>query len=370
MNRTFTSLPDTLPYPPELRAELSSIHSKIVSHVSNCYNGTYKQRKQAINAMNTVSYHFVCKDRGWISGWDESFINDTSNNVDDDICKSVLGDLYLSDKIINWDINVVASVPTTNEHSEAVSDNTSSETILVKPTDKRDLYIQPPVVPRLDYKSVWMRKQLGDTVYAIYSSLPKVPTKQCEISCTTDISSMSDRNLLDLYPNVVIHTRSDIMYSDSKFKSYENIGIVFPIEGFSELQVLDNIIKYPHIYKLTRLVDGEFKSFYSSIELDGQLYRISDVWNDLPDSKVIPYKLDFVKEYIVRRYLLERDILHIEHKYPIFGSLDPFLTLFMPASEYVRYGYYDSLELAKRCVESRISYKRSRNPVIRRIENE
>ena len=76
-----------------------------------------------------------------------------------------------------------------------------------------------------------------------------------------------------------------------------------------------------------------------------------------------------MKEYVVRRYLLERDISNVQHRYPLWGSLDPFLTLFMPPDEYIKYGYTDIIDLARKCVESRVSYRKSRNPIVRRLSN-
>ena len=75
----------------------------------------------------------------------------------------------------------------------------------------------------------------------------------------------------------------------------------------------------------------------------------------------------WVKEYVIRRYLLEEEI-GISHSYKIAGSLDPFLTLFMPANKYIERGYPDVLEIVKQCVTSRIRYKQSRSPILRRIE--
>ena len=132
-------------------------------------------------------------------------------------------------------------------------------------------------------------------------------------------------------------------------------------------QVRDNIIQYPHFYKLKRFIKGEFVSFYSNIEIDGELYDTLEIWDSLPESKVIPRTSEFIKEYVVRRYLLERDILGIEHKYPMHGTLEPFLTLFSIPEDYCRFGYPDSAELAAKCVKSRISYKQSRNPIIRKV---
>ena len=64
-----------------------------------------------------------------------------------------------------------------------------------------------------------------------------------------------------------------------------------------------------------------------------------------------------------------KDVDKIKHRYPMYGTLDPYLTLFMPASDYASLGYLDATELAKKCVEARVSYKQSRNPVIRRLKN-
>ena len=103
------------------------------------------------------------------------------------------------------------------------------------------------------------------------------------------------------------------------------------------------------------------------MEIDGELRDTVEVWDSLEISKWIPKNVDFIKEYVVRKYLMDIEHKGATYKYPLFGTLDPFLTLFMPASEYTKRGY-DALELAKQCVLSRVSYKQSRSPVIRRIQ--
>ena len=179
---------------------------------------------------------------------------------------------------------------------------------------------------------------------------------------------MTDSELLNLFPTEFIRTRAECMYEEHPgIKCDSQLGLILPIKGYTEKQLRDNIIKYPHIFKLMKCVEGSFESFYSTIEIDGQLHKISEVWKNLPESKSIPYTKEFVKEYVVRRYLLERDIKHIDHKYKIFGSLDPFLTLFAPADFYVFAGYKKPVELAKSCVIARVNYKQSRNPVLRRL---
>ena len=207
--------------------------------------------------------------------------------------------------------------------------------------------------------------------YTIYPSIPKIPTKQNEISVTTEVSMIQDADLRRLYPNVLIRTRAACMYDQVPgIKLDPVLGLILPIAGYTEEQLVDNLVKYPHLFKLMKEVDGTLKSFYSTIEIDGTLKKVSDVWNDFPESKVIPYTKDFVKEYVVRRYLLERDIDGVEHRYKLYGTLDPYLTLFAPVENYLNLGYTDIIGIARACVNARVSYKRSRNPVLRRLADE
>lgn len=117
------------------------------------------------------------------------------------------------------------------------------------------------------------------------------------------------------------------------------------------------------------MVNGEIESFYSTIEINGEIHNILDIWDSLPDAKRMPKSSEYIKEYVARRYLLERDIKHIDHKYKMYGSLDPFLTLFTTSDMYKDFGYTDSLEIAKCCVRSRVNYKQTRNPIIRMVQN-
>ena len=251
-------------------------------------------------------------------------------------------------------------------HAEA--DNISHNII---PTSKEDLYIRPPSIPRFDISSPYLDKIINNTHYTIYRSLPEVPITQSQISVTTDIDRMTDMDLLRLYPNTFIRTRSATMYeSHSNMELDEDIGVIFPICNYTADQIKDNIIRYPHIFKLMRMIDNKIVSFYSNIEIDGVLYNTLEIWDTLPDSKYIPRNSEFIKEYVVRRYLLERDIDKIDHKYPIFGALDPFLTLFTTKEDYIRMGYRDTLNIARQCVISRVNYKQSRNPILRMVNNE
>lgn len=364
---SFTQIPVKLKYPVAVKSKLSSIHSCIISLVIPKYSGTFKERLKIVDILNSISYSVICNDT--ISfDWTDPSVLDKIEIIDSDICKSVIGDIYLNEKKILWDIepvvssNVSEAEPILQSKSSLISDEV--------PTPKEALYIRPPQVPRFDNSKVVVSGKIDDSYYVIRPSLPEVPSSQNEISATTDVSLFTSADLRRLYPNRFIPTRSPVLYERSPNMAFhEKLGVILPINGYSESQVIDNIIKYPHLFRLTKLVDNKVVSFYTTIELDGELYKLSEIWKSLPESNVIPYNTDFMKEYVVRRYLLERDVDNIEHKYPMVGTLDPFLTLFTTPADYVQFGYSNIDEIAEQCVKSRVSYKRSRNPVLRRLEN-
>ena len=124
------------------------------------------------------------------------------------------------------------------------------------------------------------------------------------------------------------------------------------------------------ILKLQRKVSDETESFYKNIEIKGYLHDTLKIWDCLPESKFLPKTKPFIREYVMRRYLLERDIGGIQHKYPVFGDIKPFITLFQHSDEYIKMGYSNTVDIAKRCVEARVAYKKSLNPVMRRLLDE
>ena len=128
---------------------------------------------------------------------------------------------------------------------------------------------------------------------------------------------------MNLYPKQLIHTRSAKMYERVDGLQYDDeLGVIIPVEGFTSDQVIDNIIQYPHLFKLRKLnQEGKPANFYTSIEIEGELLPIEEAWNSLPESQVIPRDSEFVKEYVVRRYLLEVSVGK-EHKYKLYGTLD------------------------------------------------
>lgn len=370
----FTNIPDRLRYPASVKGRLSTIHSSVITSVSETYTGGFKQRNKIVNLLNTLSYMIVNGD-SFPDNWTPADPFSNITLVDDDMCRSTLKDLYLMDKNIEWDIQPVDAETTSPKNIDSAPSlfpkiTVKADETVIAPTPKEDLYIRPPVIPQFDVNQIWAGGVVDGTRYAIYASQPTIPTKQNEISITTDVEKMTSADLRKLYPNRFIQTRSPSMYVELPGVPYhEQLGVILPIKGFTQKQLVDNLVKYPHIFRLGKIIDGTVSSFYTTIEIDGELHRVSDVWDTLPESKLIPHTADYIKEYVVRRYLLERDIKKMEHKYPMFGSLDPFLTLFTTPQDYVNLGYSNIEEMAIQCVKSRVEYKKTRNPVLRRLSN-
>lgn len=236
---------------------------------------------------------------------------------------------------------------------------------VVNATPKEDLFITIPKYPKVADISSSLPNN-------IRVSLPLVPSKQSEISATTDVNNMSEEDLLNLFPNTFIRTRSPLMYKPRQGITLDpDYGLLIPVEGFTDAQVRDSIIRYPHIFQLARqMEDGTFTSFYNEMEIDGELVNILKVWKYLPEAKIIDIdslnstseQIEFIKEYAIRRYILERDIAGVKHKFDVRGSLPEFMTLFMPASMYTKEGYGNPIDIAKKCVSARVSYLRTRNP--------
>jgi len=387
----FTDISEKHTIPAFAKAKASKMLPIIIEYGIKHYNNTKKMRDSLLRACNIILYCLIEQEpipHDWLTTDPLAKIPE----FDDDMLQKVLGSTYLSDKNVEWDLATVypdssptievqsisvtkpvtSAVPkvqaTTLVQPQSKPKSTKKARTAVAPTDKTDLYLQGPKVPQFDSKSIWMQGQVGPHKLVIYESLPKIPAKQSDISVTTDVTKMTDRELMKLYPNCFIRTRNEKMYEKIDGIEFDNqLGLLLPICTFTVAQIKDNIVKYPHLYKLVREINGQLVSFYSHIEIDGQLYKTLDIWDSLPESKIIPRQPEFIKEYVVRRYLLERDILGVNHKYPIFGSLDPYLTLFMPSDEYIEYGYPNTHEIVIQCLKSRVSFKQTRNPVIRRL---
>lgn len=392
MSILFSNIDERLKLPPNQRAKISSIHSDIIAYANDNHIVTRRLQRMLIDVINVVTYRFINGEH-MPDAW-------TSNNplvdyepIDDDDVADFLKPrkCYVDFTDVEWDIsdgpinapNILASQPSNpaNQLEKIVSSTSTTSYIKhpnstridrkndIKLTDKSDLYIQPPAIPTLDFSCPWATATIDGELWQIHPSLPRIPLKQSDISATTDVSNMTDSDIMKLYPNHFIRTRSNKLYEPIGGTSFHpQFGLIMPILDFEEQVLLQNIVEYPHIFQLRKMVDGSIVSFYDTVEIDQRLVPVHEAWNSLPELSRIPFQPDYVKEYVVRRYILERDILHIEHRYPMFGTLDPFLTLFMSADQYESLGY-NTLDIAKACVKSRVSYKQSRNPILRRIQS-
>lgn len=252
-----------------------------------------------------------------------------------------------------------------------------------------DIVLTTKPYQRFDTSRVW--KKVYDDCgrpMNMYATLPIIPKKQRDISVTTNVDRMSKSELLNLYPKTtpVKGFRSHPIFRQQYegFTTDSIFGFIPKIEGFTEEQVIDNIIKYPSLDSTTRLkirpktTNMKYpQPFYHDIEIDGELIDCKKITEQIceriPDiSRFIHAGAAYypiIWDYIVRRYLLERDILHMEHKYPMYGDLQPFASLCLSADEYVKRGYTNDIEeFAYNHVKSRIHYLESINPVITKYE--
>ena len=143
------------------------------------------------------------------------------------------------------------------------------------------------------------------------------------------------------------------------------LGLVLPIDGFTRKQIIENMVSYPFFHNPRRFVGEEIRSIYDDIEIDGELVRTVEIWDELPISKIVPKTKEFMREYVARRFYLERDVQNIEHHYKTLGTYLPFATLFTTPEEYKTLGYNDALDLAWKCVKHRIFYHQTASPVLR-----
>jgi len=386
--------------PKAYRAKLGNIHSDLIIYVNTHFRNTIKYKQRVVDALNLLTYCVLNNEVPPFDWTIDNPLGSVPSEYDRDEVLRALGDFALSVDSIEWDLAESGydiamepypehkeekavpkiSKPATKPAEPVVTPSSSLRSInpeapstkkLTIDTPKEDLYLAPPTYPRFDATKPWLSMEYEGEQFAIYTTLPEIPTRQREISVTTDVNRMTDSELLALFPTRTIETRPAVMYEGIPgfdYQDEEDLGIIYPIHGFTREEVIDNIIRYPHLHKKLkrRNEKGELRPIWVDVEIDGKLVPIDDVWEQLPDSKLVPRHRDIVREYMTRKYLLERD--HgIQHKYPMYGTLEEFLTLFMPASFYIERGYEDVVGIARQCVKSRVSFLQSRNPMLRRL---
>lgn len=373
--------------PTNVRSKIGIMCSKaseLVSSVTSNFTGSRLQKRRIVDIVNSQNTAICLGDT---FTYDESYLNEFHSIYSDDEMKKVLGPVYLSFDSVTWDIDISDDVVKSYSNDDSNESNGSKDNHLVRSiskkldsdntsmeygeynTSREDISFQFPKFPRFDPKQIWgLCEDDGGRVIPIYKSLPEIPEKQNQITITTEWETMTDSEFMRLYPDHTINTRRDEMYIKRPGYDYDDlVGFVPRISGFSRDQVIDNIIKYPQFNFMYRYVNGKRVSFMKHIEVDGKLLTIDEALNEVDDMKLLPDNKVFYWDYIVRRYLLERDNCLIDHKYPLLGYFHPFITLFTTPSIYKSRGYDDVLDMAKQCVRCRVLFYQSRNPLTRRL---
>ena len=378
-----------------------------ISYLFNICNGEGRSKRCAFYYSLCYVYHMYISNEFDIDIHDFDSIESLSKSIQHKQPND--WQLAVSDSIQNKEFSVydsidvddfleckeVYQIKSTSETTSERSNDDTGETSNINDVEVTyssdemvldDIVLTPKPYQRFDTSKVWKKVYDGcGRPMNMYATLPIIPKKQRDISVTTNVDRMSKSELLNLYPksNPVKGFRSHPIFRQQYevFTTDPIFGFIPQIEGFTEEQVIDNIIKYPSLDSTTRLkirpksVGTIYypQPFYHDIEIDGELIDCKKITEQIceriPDiDKFIHAGAAYypiIWDYIVRRYLLERDILHIEHKYPMYGDLQPFACLCLSADEYVKRGYTDDIEeFAYNHVKSRIHYLESINPVI------
>lgn len=249
------------------------------------------------------------------------------------------------------------------------SDTSNDNEFVQHNSTRADISLSFRVFPIRDIKNLWRpAKDLAGRSMMIYKTLPEIPSKQSEITITTEVDEMTDSDLLKLFPDHFIRPRRLEMYEKYEgFNYHDKLGYIPKISGFTEEQVIDNLIRYPIFAYMFRRVDGKRVVFNKYVEIDGELLTSQQAYEKVEDVRNLPNNIVFFWEYSVRRYLLERDHNTVKHKYPLEGSCESFTTLFMTPEEYRELGYEDSIDIARQCVQNRVKFWRTRNPLTKHM---
>lgn len=396
----FTEIPDIILnrtiVPNNYRSYLSKISeldAKLVEHIQNTGVSSYRDKLDATRKLNSIAYQVIVGDYVDIDPSDPKDY-DSIVAIDDSECQSILGNLFIKIGDIDWDVdrveplesrNVLAS-PIEGAHGfrQLFPDNSANQNYTEydvvdtassgdRESKDKDISFAFKKVPKLDPDKVWA---VGHDVYGrqvpIYVTLPEIPRVQNDITVTTDINKMSKQDLLNLFPTKRLRPRHEELYEKVLGFDWDPIlGYIPRILDFTKDQIIENLIKYPKFSLLFRTVGEQRVSFTNFIELDeGNIVPWNVAAEISPDMVALPKSKIFYRDYIVRRYLLERDILHMEHKYPMFGTFDPFMTLFTTMDEYAKLGYDDFESMARQCVVGRVKFFQTRNPLVRGLLDE
>lgn len=232
----------------------------------------------------------------------------------------------------------------------------------------RSVSFETPFMPNCDYSNITYKTSKGQSDFVIYGEAIK-PWNQSMIGMYTESSSFSDKEVLSLFPDIRLYTRGNEVYNKvDGFEFDEDLGVIIRISGYTDDQLRQNIVEFPHIFQFDRWVkwhgDEVTIPFWRHIELEGKMVKTTSVWgtDELPDTIGLPKTPIFMNEYVMRKYILE-ELDGVQHRYKMRGTLKPFLTLYAPPSYYKAKGY-DPLEVGRKCIEARKALCYTRNPII------
>lgn len=243
--------------------------------------------------------------------------------------------------------------------------------------DRSSTSLLTSTMPAIDCTQIYLKSlDLAGRPIDVYPTLPTIPTNQCEVSATTNIDTMIDMDFLKMFPNEVIRARHPMMYGTftdvvnvhgdpMEIEVDEVLGYIPVINGYTREQIIDNLIKYPQFTYWYRQEGRDRTPFTKYVEIDGELVPRMKWLRESrdPDLNNVPGNEYFIKDYMYRKYILDEEYGGIKHKYPPFGTYGPFMSLFMPKELYQKFGYKDVASIGRQCVQNRIDFFRSRNPL-------
>ena len=243
--------------------------------------------------------------------------------------------------------------------------------------DRSDISLLTSTMPAIDCTHIYLKSlDLAGRPINVYPTLPTIPTNQCEVSATTNIDTMIDMDFLKMFPDEVIRARHPMMYGTftdvvnvhgdpMEIEVDEVLGYIPVINGYTREQIIDNIIKYPQFTYWYRQEGRDRTPFTKYVEIDGELVPRMKWLRESkdPDLNNVPGNEYFIKDYMYRKYILDEEYGGIKHTYPPFGTYGPFMSLFMPKELYQKFGYNDVASIGRQCVQNRIDFFRSRNPL-------
>ena len=256
----FTSISEKFALPSKFKGQQSKLHGEFIEYVVKHFQNTRKYKQTVVDALNILTYCVIASEAPTFD-WKLSDPFNTIPEYDMDMIEEATSVYFLTMDAIDWDVSeaddsyhitdaqvIVPSAPTepqedvkiyTPSRAEIAPDTTPivppqiSRVIQEVPevstcttvlTPKEDLYIQPPKYPQFDFSKPWLSVQDKGDQLVIYTTIPEIPTKQNEISVTTDPDKMTVTEMMMLYPKQFIRTRAPIMYEPQEGLDFIWIG--------------------------------------------------------------------------------------------------------------------------------------------------